>query len=109
MNRCRKLLILQNRPDEAWTRRSYAFRGFGLVQTLWLLLVGKDSKSRGKSVRTSPNGHGPRATRNDECRCHLARVAGYVTMGARLSRRPKSTANVTYIHGNARMSRFMAR
>ena len=60
MNRCRKLRILRNRPDEPWTRRSYAFRGFGLVQTLWLLLVGKDSKSRGRSVRTSPN---PRLSR----------------------------------------------
>ena len=39
MNRHRKLRILRNRPDEAWTRRSYAFRGFGLVQTLWLLLA----------------------------------------------------------------------
>ncbi len=55
MNRCRKLLILRHRPDEDWTRRSDAIRGFGLVQTLWMLLVGKDSESRGKSVRTSPN------------------------------------------------------
>ena len=39
---------------------------------------------------------------------HVARVAGYVTLGARVSRRPKSTANVTYIHGNPRLSQFMA-
>ena len=45
MNHSGKLLTIPKRPDKVWTDRNHAFRGFGLVQTLWLLLVGNDSKT----------------------------------------------------------------